>query len=693
VILEASPRATLQKLDTAQAQKMWLKIYSYECGFYTNWLESCKDNRRFYYGIQSTDEEREVIANRGQYEININKIRKSMRGIVGHMAAAVPQYKLTPLSDNDFYTASIGERVIKWAWANSNGIHTMRAFVKNAAVDNVSYFYVYVDNKGMIKFKTLAFNEVIPDPTSTDPLYRDAEMLMIRREVSVSYVKKYYDIPDIELTKLQFEYSGSYYGGGVDDDNSYSTSFDGFLEKIASPDSEIVRIYEIFSKDPYTDNEGNKRDRIIKRTVLGFSHVYEEILDERISEYPIIPGYVDKAENPYPRGEVHFIKELQRFINKCYGVTLLNAQLMSNPKIFLRETDIPNNNMEEFQNNFSAPGSVSIITAGAEAPIVIQGQPLNAAFFTLYQDAKLEMEYNTIPNALLGMNDSEKAYQPSVMLDMKQTVMDSFKDFMSVIEMATSQLGLVVLQYSRAYLPENKILRIVGMEDIVMNQRQEIDVNDEQSVGKWIQYQRQRNVPDEAIEERLAEMKISDDKQKALIYFINEPDFESYDVTVVPGSYTPTYEMSMFRIMMELAQIGSVDPSVPLEYLPTENRKELVERFDTIKRLTQQVDQLEQKIKDTESIVKSQQRQLINSEVAIGTSENLAKIEKEATMSRIKSYLNKHQDRLNSKEARQNLENEIRKILNDVELEAEKQKVKMKETGYVPLRPFDSYED
>lgn len=685
---QAAPVAELMKIDTQAAQKIWLKIYSYECGFYTQWLGECKDNRRFYYGIQSTDAEKTAIAERGQYEIVINKIRKAMRGIVGMVAAAVPQYKLVPIADNDYHTATIGERIIKWAWANSNGIHCMRSFAKNAAVDNVAYFYVYVDTMKMIRFKTLAFNEVLPDPSCTDPLYRDAQALMVRREVSTEYVKKYYNIEDPLITTIQFEYTGANFGGGVD--TGYAMSFDMFLEKISAPDQQTIRIYECYYKEPYHLENGEIQNRIRKDTVLGFSHVYREYLDPRITEYPIIPGYVDKAENPYPRGEVHFVKELQRFINKCYGVTLLNAQLLSNPKIMLRETDIPNNDSKTFMQKFSAPGAIGILTAGAEPPIIIQGQPLNQAFFTLYQDAKMEMEYNTIPNQMLGMMDSEKAYQPSMLLDMKQTVLDSFKDFMSNIELACSQLGKVVLQYARAYLPENKIIRIVGYEDLVVNKSQELDVDDERSVGQYVQYQQQRGVPEEQIQQELAERKNSSDKQKALQYFINEPNFDSYDVTVVPGSYTPTYEMSMFRIMMELAQMGGVDPSVPLQFLPVDNREELVARFDTIRQLQGQLEQNAEQIKEYESLLASYKKQIVGKEIEMEVAKGKVKIDKDIAMGRIKAYFDKHKGRMDNQQAMRDLQNEIREILNDVELEAEKKKLRMRNDDGSPYIPdFD----
>lgn len=679
--------SNITRLDGTQTGNLWRKIYSYECGYYTQWIAECKKNREFYYGEQSTAEEKATMAARGQYEIVINKIRKSMRGIVGMVAAAVPQYKLVPLTDNDYYTASVGERIIKWAWANSRGVNIMRLFVKNAAVDNISYFHVYIDNMKLIKFKTLAFNEVLPDPSCTDPLFRDAEMIMIRRDVSKEYVKDYYGLAEEMVDSIQFQSAEPNNPGGVDvastgetgTNAATSISFSQFLERIFSSDRQFVRIYEIFRKRFERRPDGTVSTRIVKETVLGLSHVFTEELDPRITEYPIIPGYVDKAENPYARGEVHFIKELQRFINKSFGVALLNAQLLSNPKGFITETDIPNNDVAALEESFATPGRLTVLAAGALPPTIVQGQPLNQAFFTMYQDAKLEMEWNTLPNQMLGMMDSEKnGFAPSAILDMKQTVLDSFKDFMSNIELSCTQLGLVVLQFARAYLPEDKIIRIIGEDDMLVNQKVEVDVDNEAQVQEYINYMRQRGVEDEQIQQALADAKEVSEKKKALMYFKNEVDFDKYDVTVIPGSYTPTYEMALLRLMMELLPTGAVDASVVLKYMPVDNREELIGRFDKIQIMTNQLERLEQEKADLESIIKSQNRKLIGAEVEVASSMGKVKIEKDVAMQRIKNYFEKQKGKQMTSEARNKMLHELNSILSDVEFEAERQKLRIK---------------
>jgi len=675
---------TVNNLDTKTSMDLWAKVYSYECGYWSSWVTECRENRAFYYGYQSTEAEREEIAEKGQYEIVINKIRKAIRGIVGMIAANIPQYKLLPLSNNDYHTASIGERVIKWVWANSSGKSIMRLFVKNSAVDNVCYLCVYQDEKNNTRVRTASFNEVLPDPSSTDPMYRDAEMIILRRDVSTEYVKLYYGITDELITKIQFEYSAP----GIERDTTSGTtiSFSSFLEKVYSADRLYVRIYEMYKKVPERMQDGTVRVRIHKNTLIGFNHIYHEVLPEKITEYPIIPGYVDKAENPYPRGEVHFVKDLQRFVNKSYGVTLLNAQLLSNPKVFMKETDIPNNDVESFQETFNVPGSINVVTANSEPPFVLQGQPLNQAFFTLYADAKQEVSWNLIPQEMIGMMNSDtNRFSASATLEMKQTVLDSFRDFLDVIEMACAQLGKVVLQFARAYLEPNKVIRIIGEEDLFLNKKQELNLEDEQSVQRWISYQQKRGVPEDEIASTLSAMKIDDEKKKSIEYFVNATDFDDYDVTVVPGSYTQTFEVALMRLMFELAQVGAVDPSAILKYLPVDNREELQERFDAIRTLSARVEDLQKEVDDYKGIVSKQEQAIVSERLKSATIKGTAKIDKDVAQQRIKSYLARKEHSLGSREAMNKLYLEIEKILNDVELEAEKQKFLAKQDMREPL--------
>lgn len=651
------------KLNDKDAAKLWQKVAYYECDQYNNWIAECISNRSFAEGIQYTSEEEAALAARGQYKIVINKVRKAIKGISGLVTASIPKYRLTALSKDNDTKASIGNKILDWVWNNSNGLFTYKSIVKSALVDNMAYFYVSLDKFNRIKFSKLSFDDVIIDPGSKHPLFDDAEMVIIKRYVPTSYVKQVFGL---ETTMIN-EMPNSFYG-------LVDTSTINFLGKVFNADYLYVNLYECYRKvyntvDTYV---------IEKVTLIGYSHAYVETLPKCITEYPIIPVYVDGHDNPYKRGEVYFLKEIQRFINKTHGVTLLNAQLLSNPKVFVRDIDIPRGDIATFESHYAQPASVNVLTGDAQPPMVVSGQPLNSAFYQLYLDAKSEFEWLTLPNQILGYAKHEQS--SSQLLDVKENAIDSLRDFISILDLACSRLGYLVLQYAQAYIPKDFVINITdvtgAIERIKLNESKGVNVDDEQSVQQYIQAQKQNEVPDEEIQASLAKIKEDAEYVKALEYFVNDTDFSTFDVQVVPGSYSPSYQMAMLRLMMELTNVGAVDPSTILEYAPVENRQALIERFDTVKNLNRQVASMQAELESQQNIMESLQSKLVESGIHVETEKAKIKLDKTYLDAKLKAMRDKFLNMLKHKEQIADLENTITELVLNANHEIFKAKMK-----------------
>ena len=632
----------LIKYSIQDAAKIWTRLSNYECNKFVSWQQQCMENREFYEGEQYTAEEKAKLAERGQYDIVVNKIRKAIKGMVGLVSSSVPKYKLVPVGESDDRKAMLGNKILDWCWNNSGGIYTYSSAVKSALIDNMAYLHVICPANKRIKFVKLSFDDVMVDPQSKHPMFDDAEMIVIKRYVSVDYVKRVYGIDNI-VSEVP---SGFY-------TSSPNLVTNDFLSKVFDNSRAYVNLYECYRKE---------NERIIKETVIGYMNAFREELPEYITEYPIIPIYVEGYDNPYKRGEVHFLKTIQKFINKTYGVTILNAQLMSNPKVFVRDRDIPRGNLDEFSANYATPGSVNVLTGDAQPPYVINGQPLNNAFFSLYMDAKQEFEWLTIPNQILGYGNMNREHS-SDLLDIKEGALESLKEFIAVIELACSRLGLVMLQYVQAYVTKETVINITDnlgkIQSLTLNKREGLDVDNEQSVQQWIQSQKQQQVPDEDIQARLA-MAIEDSEYvKDLFYVMNETNFTNFDVRVITGSYSPTYQMAMLRLMMELTNTGAVDASVLLEYAPVEDRQKLIERFDTIKQLQNHIYNLEDEIKIMKQNYISAQQALSEQRVTNATAEAKVKLDKLKTEAKIKAMRDKFANQLMTKEKMMELEKEI----------------------------------
>jgi len=662
----------LIKLTPKQSYDRWYALMCTESAEYNTWVEQCQQNKNFYFGEQYTTDEKALIQERGQYDIVINKVRKAMRGLTGMLAASIPKCKAMPVGgEPDLEKSVLASKVLQWVFQKSGDVQMYRKVVKRAAVDNIAYFHIiYSEKENCVKYVPLYFDDVIIDMNSKDPLFRDAGRIYIKKYIPVEMAKAVYGIDELGVCPANGFWEDR-------DDYETRTTFELYLRKMYDKTQNYVKIYECYKKLYIRQNDGSVRTKIQKETLVGFDHCFiDDSFPDAITEYPIIPVYAEDTETPYKFGEVHFLKDLQRFINKSYGVMLLNAQLSSNPKVFVKETDIPNMDFTKFKNEYAVPGSINVLTGNAGAPIVVQGQPINSAFSFMYQDAKNEMEWNTMPSAMLGQMDTSTMGQnpSSYLLDMKETVLDSYKDFASNIESACCQLGKVILQYVRAYLKAETLVRIFdqnnSMEQIILNKKQGLDLSNPQSVQVFQQQMKKNGASDEEVQQVLTQAQQDNEFASSLSYIVNSTEDFDMDIYIVPGSYSPTFEMAMLRLMMELSKNGSVDPSMVLHYAPVENRKELIERYDTIRQQQQQIESMSKALDELEKSVKTKDKQIVQQEVEMVVSSEKLKLERMANEQKLKSYIAKQMDKLLTKEKQNELAVGITKILMDEKIKA-----------------------
>jgi len=669
----------IKKLDNKTAVKRWQLLFGYRTREYVQWLNQCKINERFYFGEQYTDEEIKKLKERGQYVIVMNRLRKAIRGIVGMMAANTPKYKVYPRNKDDYEIANLTNKLLEWAWDKSGGIHTFRKIIKYSVIDNMAYFYIFKDHDG-IKFKFLPYNEVVIDPKSTDPLFRDADMIYVTKYIPLDMAKMIYGVDDISTEVPQAFYTDR------DIVPVISDNFKIFLDRVFDKQKKYVKLFEIYRKVPIPKEDGSFDVKIKVETMIGYRHLFEQEFPDTITEYPIIPIYVEDTPNPYKYGEVQFLKELQKFVNKAYGITLLNAQLMSNPKVYLHENDIPNVDIEEWERKHAQPGSVNILNPGAEPPIIIQGQPINNAFFTLYQDAKIELEYNTLPSILLGQLNSENTkINPSIMLDLKDSVLDTYKDLNDNIQLACNQLGKVILQYCASYLTKEQILHITTSnkqrESITINQRINININDPRQIEQYKQYWLQKGKSETEIDREIEEARHNENLAKALYIIKNDVSLITDDVQIIPGSYNANYEIAQLRLMIELAQIGAVSPDEILHYLPIENKDELVNKYELIKQLQGQLEQYEQLIQQLQQETNKNQQEIINLKTNQVVLQEKIKQEKLNNEIKLKQYFNKKYAQLLNEKMRTQLSKEIAEILAVEKINSMKRQLKNQTTN------------
>ena len=652
------------KLSNKQAYESWKRITAYESSNYLTWKSACEKNRQFYFGQQYTAEELEANEDKGQYTFTINETRPAINGIVGMLTANSPQYRAVPAGAEDESMAELANKLITWVWSNSKGLSTYRKVVKRAARDNIGWFHmIYSRRDGTIKFIPMAFDDVVVDPRAKDLLFDDADWMYIPKYVPIERVRALYGLENV-VTDIPAEWNQFY----------TSTESTSKIQKLLSGNKDYVKVYEGYHKEYLRLADGTYKIRILCETYLGYMNVYRYYLPDEITHYPLIPVYSEDTENPYVQGEVTFLIEPQRFLNKTHGVALLNAQLHSDPKIFLRENDILDGDFETFSENYAKSGSVSILSsASKENPFLIVGQPLNTAFFQLYMNTQQHFQTLSISKEMLGQMNSDQYTSSSTLLDLRDLSLDKYKDFTANIEEALSRLGVVALQYCRAYLKESRMLKIVDgekrVERFYINQQKGLNIEDEQSVRAFTQRQQQMGVPSSDIKMMIAAAKDDGNFLKSLTYLYNSVNNIDVDIFVVPGSFAPSYRMAMLRLMLELQRVGAADAELILEYAPIENKEKVLERLSVTRQQAAQLEQMQEEFDRMQQLVNKYQTQIIDDQIQLKVTEAGVQQDKITNTARMQQILNNNRMKQQIRELVSKGDIEMQKILLEVKNE------------------------
>ena len=341
--------------------------------------------------------------------------------------------------------------------------------------------------------------------------------------------------------------------------------------------------FDIFKSDPekanlIVDAINFFGDRIQLSCVVGDQTLYEEVLPDNITEYPIIPIHFKWTGTPYPISAVAPLIGKQREINKSHQILVHNASLGSSLRFLHEEGSIDTDYWEKYS---SAPGALLPVRPGSMAPTPIMPAPLSNAFFTIVQEGKQDMEYLAgIYSSMQGDTSAQHdTYRGMLAIDEYGT--RRVKQWLkNCIEPALRQMGEVVKQFSQAVYTAHKVVQVVQPNNINEEKQAEINIpiyNDlGQAIGKFHDYAAAR-----------------------------------FDIRIVAGSTLPVNRWAYLEELKELMKLGIVDDMAVLAETDIRNKEKIVQRKSLYSQLQGQVNQLSEAIKDKEGTIETLERQLV----------------------------------------------------------------------------------
>jgi len=341
--------------------------------------------------------------------------------------------------------------------------------------------------------------------------------------------------------------------------------------------------FKILSQQPIiAENIIDKIDfyttRIKQTCVAGDQLLYEKVLPESVTEYPIVPFHFKWTGTPYPISAVAPLIGKQQEINKAHQIMVHNASLGSSLRWMYEEGSVDTETWEKYS---SSPGALLPIRPGVTPPTPVQPAPLSNAFFQIVQEGKSDMEYLAgIYSSMMGdSRGASETYRGMLALDEYGT--RRIKQWMSTcIEPALKQLGQVVINYAQATYTANKRFRIIQPSAIQEGKTQEINIPIYNDMGEAIG----------------KSMDISAHK---------------FDIRVISGSTLPINRWAYLEELKQLMQLGVIDDIAVLAETDIKNKMTIAKRKSMYAQMQGQLGQLQEALKDKEGTIETLERQLV----------------------------------------------------------------------------------
>ena len=353
--------------------------------------------------------------------------------------------------------------------------------------------------------------------------------------------------------------------------------------------------------------------RIRQTCVCGDTVLYETVLPERITEYPIVPIHFKWTGTPFPMSAISPLIGKQQEINKAHQLLVHNASLGSSLRWMFEEGSVDTDYWEKYS---SSPGALLPIRPGSAPPTPVQPAPLNSAFFQIVQEAKGDMEYLAgIYSSMMGdQGGQHETYRGMLAVDEYGT--RRIKQWMkNSIEPALKQLGQVVMQYSQTIYSAHKVFRIVQPNALQEERQVEMNIplyNDRgEAIGKSLDLQAAR-----------------------------------FDIRVIAGSTMPINRWAYLDELKSLMQLGVVDDIALLAETDLKDKEGIAKRKSLYSQLQGQISGAQGTIKDQAGTIETLERQVVQAGIKMKIMAGQMEIfkKKEEAKGQIQREVNEMQD-------------------------------------------------
>ena len=155
------------------------------------WFSDSQKSMDFYLNEQLTQQEKEDLLEGGMPDFIINRITPAVDIMKYFVTASNPRWQAIGAEGSDTDIAHVHSMIAEYCWHLSNGRSLFGKVIQDALVKGVGFFRVDVDPDadrgiGEVVFRNIDPYDIYVDPLSRDFLYRDANYIIVQKNLSKS---------------------------------------------------------------------------------------------------------------------------------------------------------------------------------------------------------------------------------------------------------------------------------------------------------------------------------------------------------------------------------------------------------------------------------------------------------------------------------------------------------------------------
>ena len=300
------------------------------------WAVKFQESIEFRAGAQWSQDERDILEQRGQAPIVVNRIHPIVETAKSLLTYNSPEFRSSAREDSDRDTAKVFSDLFAWMWDQSSGNEELKKIVDDYYVGGMGVMHIYQDpmadlGKGEVFLKSINPLDVYIDPNAKDVYARDAAHILVVKYITDEQAMQLYpdfmdiiedadsavdndeEVPATDLAATEGQIFNT------DEDTNYHTKRK-YIERYTKEMHTYYNVYEPFSQKEYLFNAEEYQEykdtyymRLTKATgeevFISDENAKEELL-EVIEDYGPIFHFelpdpeIDDAGNMIPQSPV-----------------------------------------------------------------------------------------------------------------------------------------------------------------------------------------------------------------------------------------------------------------------------------------------------------------------------------------------------------------------------------------------------